>query len=149
MEIRPWKPIKYGFTCGAFDLIHPGHIRMLKWCWGHCDVLVVGVQKDPSVDRKTKNKPVQSWKDRIEMVKSIHYVNRVFPYTTEKDLLSLLKLLLKKKMIDVRFLGEDWKGKKFTGWELPIPVEFNPRKHSYSSSTMRELIYKKLSKEHK
>lgn len=141
------KTIKYGFTCGSMDLLHVGHIRMLKWCANHCDRLIVGVQKDPFVDRPYKHKPIIMWKDRIEMVRAIKYVYQVIPYTTEKNLEQVLKRLLRKNKIHVRFLGEDWKGKKFTGWELPIPIVFNPRKHSYSSSHMREIIFKRILKE--
>ena len=49
-----------GFTCGAFDLLHGGHIVMLEECKRNCDKLIVGLQTDPSVDRPNKNKPVQS-----------------------------------------------------------------------------------------
>ena len=50
--------LKKGFTCGAFDLLHVGHVLMLKECKDHCDFLVVGLQRDPNVDRPEKNKPV-------------------------------------------------------------------------------------------
>ena len=49
-----------GFTCGAFDLLHAGHILMLKDSKKQCDYLVVGLQTDPTIDRAEKNKPIQS-----------------------------------------------------------------------------------------
>ena len=53
------KMSKIGFTCGAFDLLHAGHIVMLKEAKENCDYLIVGLQTDPSIDRKKKNKPIQ------------------------------------------------------------------------------------------
>ena len=103
-----------GFTCGAFDLLHAGHALMLKEAKEQCDYLIVGVQYDPSLDRPNKNRPVQSYEERVTMVKSIKYVDEVVLYETEEDLYSLLE----KIMPDVRIIGSDWKGKKFTGHDL-------------------------------
>jgi len=128
---------KIGFTCGAFDILHVGHIRMLKEARESCDYLIVGVQSDPSIDRQDKNKPVQSFEERIEMVSSIKYVDEVVTYTTEESLYELLK----KLNPDIRIIGEDWKGKTYTGYDLPIKVCFNTRKHSFSTSELRNRIY--------
>ena len=52
---------KIGFTCSSFDLLHPGHVLMLKDCKNYCDYLIVGLQIDPTIDRPTsKNKPIQT-----------------------------------------------------------------------------------------
>lgn len=139
--------MKYGFTCGTFDFLHIGHIRMLKDAKKQCDYLIVGVQKDPSIDRSEKNKPIQTQKERMEMLMAINkYVDKVIPYTTEKDLYRLLKKLIKEKRIDIRILGEDHKEKPFTGDDLPIKCYFNPRKHYYSSTYMRKLFKKNYKK---
>ena len=126
-----------GFTCGAFDLLHAGHALMLEECKNHCDYLIVGLQKDPSIDRKNKNKPVQDYKERDIMIKSIRWIDKVVYYDTEYDLYKLLKDLAP----DIRIVGADWKGKKFTGHDLPIKVIFNSRDHSYSTSSLRERVY--------
>ena len=126
-----------GFTCGAFDLLHAGHALMLKECKEYCDYLIVGLQKDPSVDRKNKNKPVQDYKERDIMVKSIRWIDKVTYYDTEDDLYNLLKDLNP----DIRVVGADWKGKEFTGHDLPIKVVFNSRDHGYSTSSLRERVY--------
>ena len=126
-----------GFTCGAFDLLHAGHALMFEECKKHCDYLIVGLQRDPSVDRKNKNKPVQEYEERDIMLKSIRWVDEVVYYDTEEDLHGLLKTL----KIDVRIVGEDWKGKPFTGHELPIRVVFNSRDHEYSTSNLRKRVY--------
>ena len=117
-----------GFTCGAFDILHAGHALMLKECKQYCDYLIVGLQRDPNIDRPEKNKPVQSYEERDIMLRSIRWVDEVVYYDTEDDLLDLLMSL----DIDMRIIGEDWKGKKYTGLELGIPVTFNTRDHGYS-----------------
>jgi len=125
-----------GFTCGAMDLLHAGHILMLEECKEHCDYLIVGLHSDPSIDRPGKNKPVESVEERLIRLHACKYVDEVVTYTTEAELIELLTTLAP----DVRFIGEDWKGKQYTGIELPIPVIFNSRGHSYSSSELRKRI---------
>jgi glycerol-3-phosphate cytidylyltransferase len=130
-----------GFTCGAFDLLHAGHALMLEECRKYCDYLIVGLQVDPSVDRSNKNKPVQSLDERLVMIKAIRWVDEVIQYTTEQDLYDLLKELHQTNRIDLRIVGADWAGKKFTGHELPINVIFNSRDHGYSTSELRRRVY--------
>ena len=129
---------KIGFTCGAFDLLHAGHALMLKECKDYCDYLIVGLQKDPSIDRPEKNKPVQSYEERNTMLSSIKWVDEIVYYDTEEELEKLLKLI----DIDVRIIGADWRGKEYTGKKLEIPVVFNSRDHGYSTSDLRERVYK-------
>ena len=133
-----------GFTCGAFDLLHAGHALMLEEAKKSCDHLIVGVQGDPSLDRPdTKNTPVQTYEERIIMVKSIRWVDEVVLYNTEEELYKLLE----KIKPDVRIIGADWKGKPFTGFNLPIKVVFNSRDHGYSSSDLRKrVMYAELEK---
>ena len=135
--------VKVGFTCGAFDILHTGHALMLEEAKSVCDYLIVGVQSDPSIDRPDKNRPVQGFEERIMMVKAIRFVDEVVLYDTEKDLVDLLQRLKP----DIRILGADWEGKKYTGCELPIEPFFNSRNHSYSSSSLRKRIaYAELEK---
>lgn len=126
-----------GFTCGAFDLLHSGHALMLEECKNYCEHLIVGLQRDPSVDRKNKNKPVQDYKERDIMINAIKWVDEVVYYDTEEDLYELLQTL----DIDVRILGSDWKGKKFTGHDLSIKNVFNSRNHDYSTTSLRSRVY--------
>lgn len=125
-----------GFTCGAMDLLHPGHLRMLKECQEKCDFLVVGLQTDPSIDRPEKHKPVETLEERMERLDACKYVDDIIVYETEEQLVKLLKFVNP----DIRFIGADWVGKKYTGWDLPIKVIFNSRTHSYSSSELRQRI---------
>jgi len=128
--------MKIGFTCGSFDLCHYGHILMFLECRSQCDYLIVGVQTDPSVDRADKNKPIQSMTERLGQVAALTAVDSVMTYDTERELYEYLK----RVPPDVRFVGADWEGKKFTGHNLPIEVVFNSRNHSYSSSELRERV---------
>ena len=128
--------MKKGFTCGTFDLLHAGHILMLKEIRGQCDFLVVGLQTDPTLDRPEKNKPIETLEERRIQLEGCKYIDKIVIYNTEMDLLNLLKELNP----DIRFVGEDWKGKHFTGDDLPIKVIFNSRSHSYSSTSLRKRI---------
>jgi glycerol-3-phosphate cytidylyltransferase len=129
--------MKVGFTCGSFDLLHAGHIMMLEEAKSYCDYLIVAIQSDPTLDRESKNKPVQSYEERIIMLKAIRYVDEITYYDTENDLYELLKRIKP----DVRIVGADWQGKQYTGYDLDIPVIFNSRNHGYSSSELRRRVY--------
>ena len=125
-----------GFTCGAFDLLHPGHILMLEEIRKQCDYLIVGLHSDPTLDRKEKNKPIETVEERRIRLDACKYVDEIVEYNTEDDLYKLLKNLKP----DIRFLGADWEGKHFTGDDLPIRVIFNTRSHNYSSTNLRKRI---------
>ena len=100
-----------GFTCSTFDLLHAGHIVMLKEAKDNCDYLIVGLQTDPSIDRQDKNQPVQSVYERYIQLRAVKYIDEIIPYDTEQSLLDLLEAT----QIQLRFVGEDWTDKHFTG----------------------------------
>lgn len=133
--------MKIGFTCSTFDLLHAGHVSMLQEAKTQCDYLIVGLQNDPTLDRPTKNRPVQSIVERQMQLKGSRYVDEVWVYNTEKDLEDLLLTL----PIDVRILGVEYEGKEFTGREIchkrGIDLYFNGRDHSFSSSNLRRRVY--------
>lgn len=134
--------MKVGFNCSTFDLFHAGHVTMLREEKRHCDYLIVAIQVDPTVDRPdTKNKPVLSIYERYVCVSACKYVDEVIVYHTEEDLLNLLKT----QHIDIRFLGDEYKTKDFTGkqWCLDHGVElfFHERQHPYSSSSLRQRVW--------
>jgi len=131
--------IKAGFTCSCFDLLHAGHILMLKDAKAQCDKLIVGLQTDPTIDRPEKNKPIQSYEERYIQLEAIKYVDEIIKYETEEELYQLLKILRP----DVRVLGSDYEdGRYFTGMELNIPIYFHKRNHNYSTSSLRDKIKK-------
>jgi glycerol-3-phosphate cytidylyltransferase len=129
--------MKIGFTCSTFDLFHAGHVMMLKEAKQQCDYLIVGLQTDPTIDRPdTKNKPVQSLFERFTQLKACKFVDEIVPYSTEQELMDILQ----SYPIDVRIIGEEYKDKHFTGRELDIEMYFNSRKHSFSTTNLRQRV---------
>jgi glycerol-3-phosphate cytidylyltransferase len=128
--------MKTGFTCSTFDLFHAGHIIMLEEAKKQCDYLIVGLQTDPTVDRPYKNKPVQSVFERYIQLKACRLVDEVVVYATEKE----LRDILLSYPIDVRILGEEYINKEFTGEDLNIECYFNKRKHSFSTTELRQRV---------
>jgi glycerol-3-phosphate cytidylyltransferase len=128
---------RVGIIASCFDLFHAGHILALYEAKENCDRLVVALQSDPTLDRPEKNKPIQGMFERFIQVESCKYVDQVIPYDTENDLYNLLA----GYDWDVRFLGDDYRGRTdFTGSDLDIPIYYCSRKHNYSSSGLRTQI---------
>ena len=132
--------MKIGFTCSTFDLLHAGHIQMLREAKEQCDYLIVGLQFDPSMDRPEKNKPIQTVVERYTQLNAVKYVDEIIPYHTEADLEDILSMY----DIDVRVLGEEYKEKDFTGKDIckkrGIQLYFNKREHRFSSSDLRKRL---------
>ena len=130
-----------GITFSAFDLLHAGHIVMLREAKNHCDYLIAGIQTDPTIDRPdSKNKPVQSLVERYSQLSAVKYVDEIIPYQTEQDLIDILSMY----EIDVRILGDEYKEKDFTGKDVcnkrGIDLYFNKRDHRFSTSDLRERV---------
>ncbi|MBI2612837.1 adenylyltransferase/cytidyltransferase family protein [Candidatus Kaiserbacteria bacterium] len=130
---------KVGVTVGAFDLCHAGHILVFKEAKTVCDYLIVGLHSDPSIDRPEKNKPIMSLEERRIILESIKYIDEIFEYDTEAQLYDILKK--NEYGFDIRIIGSDWKGKPYTGHDLPFEMYFNTRDHGFSTSALRERIY--------
>ena len=133
--------MKIGFNCSSFDLLHTGHVTMLKMEKQLCDYLIVALQTDPTIDRPdTKNKPVQSIVERQIQLAACRYVDEVVVYQTEQDLVDLLLIL----PLDVRILGVEYAEKNFTGRseciDRGIQLIYNGRDHSFSSSGLRSRV---------
>ena len=130
-----------GFACGVFDLFHAGHVLMFRECREHCDHLVVAVNKCTSfspVINPGKQAPVYSVDDRKLLVESCRYVDEVLLYEGEDELLEILKT----RKFDIRFLGDDYRGKPVTGDGLVPIVHFTDRSHGKSTSAIKEKIRK-------
>lgn len=132
--------MKIGFTCSAFDLLHAGHIQMLRDAKEQCDYLICGLQVDPSIDRPEKNSPIQTLVERYTQLKAVKYVDEIIPYQTEEDLEDILEMY----DIDVRILGNEYRDLGFTGKEIcqyrNIELHFNKRDHRFSTSDLRKRI---------
>lgn len=125
-----------GVIAGNFDVIHPGYIKMFREMGLYCDVLIVLLHTDPSIERPHKLKPILTSEERREMLLQIRPIDDVIRYTYEEQLLDLLKM----GEFDVRFLGDDYKGKPFTGDDLKIPIHYLNRDHGWSTTKFKKLI---------
>ena len=127
---------KIGFTAGNFDLLHPGYIYTFETAKEHCDYFMVFLQRDPSETRFTKYKPVVPLYERYKTLMSIKYIDEVVCYDDEDDLLRLIEFYKP----DVRILGDDYIGKRFTGDHLSIEVIYTTRSHGWSTTKIKDLI---------
>ena len=131
------KPIyDLGIIAGNFDVIHPGYIKMFKECKSYCKQFIVLLHIDPSIERPEKLKPILTKEERTEILTSIKFINGIAYYTYEKELVDLIKRLSP----DIRFLGDDYRGKTYTGFELDIPVHYLNREHGWSTTKFKKLI---------
>lgn len=131
---------RVGIVFSAFDLLHAGHVCMLREAKEQCDYLICGLQLDPSVDRPEKNSPVQTIVERYTQLNGVRYVDEIIPYSTEKDIEDILTMY----QIDVRILGEEYREKDFTGKDIckkrGIALYFNKRDHRFSSADLRSRV---------
>ena len=132
--------MKIGLTASTFDLLHAGHIEMLREAKSQCDYLICALQIDPSVDRPSKNKPAQTIVERYTQLQAVRFVDEIIPYLHETDLEDILSM----RTINVRILGEEYRDKEFTGRDIckkrDVELYFNKRDHRFSSSDLRKRI---------
>ena len=131
---------KIGVIAGNFDVIHPGYIHMFDECKNYCDTLLLLLHDDPSIERPEKIKPILSLNERTMVLNSLKQIDRIITYKTESDLYEILK----EKKIDVRFLGDDYRDKSFTGDDLDIPIHYLDRSHGWSTTKFKKLIAETL-----
>ena len=129
-----------GVVAGNFDVIHPGYIDLFNTAKEHCDILYVLLHTDPSIERPHKIKPVLSVDERVSMLLTLEPIDYTIPYTYESELYELLK----SGDWDVRFMGDDYKGKEFTGSDLDIKIVYCNRDHGWSTTKYKTLIAESL-----
>ena len=125
-----------GVIAGNFDVIHPGYVKTFKECKKKCDHFTILLHSDPSIERPHKLKPILSIEERIEILSSIKYIDNIEIYTYEKELIELLKI----GEFNLRFLGDDYIGKSFTGNKLNINIHYISRTHGWSTTKFKKLI---------
>jgi glycerol-3-phosphate cytidylyltransferase len=140
--------MKTGITASTFDLLHSGHIAMLREAKSQCDYLICALQVDPSRDRSEKNAPIPSLVERQAQLSAVKYVDEIMVYESEADLEDLLAMC----QIDIKIMGEEYRDIDFTGKDIckkrGIELYFNKRDHRFSSSELRHRIcHEALSKE--
>ena len=129
---------KTGVIAGNFDVIHPGYIYLFNECKEFCTELIILLHEDPSIERPEKLKPILNLDERIMVLSSLKQVDRIISYKYETDLYELLSNL----DINIRFLGDDYKNKPFTGDDLNIPIHFLDRSHGWSTTKFKNKIAK-------
>lgn len=132
-----------GFACGVFDLYHPGHVLMLKECAAYCDHLTVALNKAENFDSRInpgKQKPVFTPEERKMVISSIEYVDEVIFYESEDELTEIMS----KGAFDVRFLGDDYRGKPITAPNAIAKIHYLDRSHGYSTTAILNRIKERL-----
>lgn len=131
--------MRKGIVFGAFDLLHAGHVHMLRQCKNHCDHLIVALQVNPKIDRASKNSPVESILEREIRLTGCKYVDSYIVYESDEEIPTILTYLKP----DIRFLGSDYKDRSdqiiakeivpihYTEWIPPTSSELRARiKHA-------------------
>lgn len=135
------KKYKIGYTTGVFDLFHIGHLNILKKAKEQCEYLIVGVSTDELVQNYKNKLPVIPFEERVEIVKSIKYVDKVVAQEN-RDKYSAWENL----QFDVMFVGDDWKGNKlFEELEhqfksVGVDIVYFPYTQGTSSTILRKKI---------
>ena len=132
--------MKIGITCSCFDMVHAGHVTMLQEAKAQCDYLIVALQTDPTIDRPTKNKPIQSLVERYIQVSGCKHVDEIVPYQTEQE----LEQIFSSFNLNIRIIGDDYRGKEFTAKDIcasrGIDIYYNKRDHGFSSTELKKRI---------
>lgn len=130
-----------GFACGVFDLFHPGHVLMLRECSQNCDHLTVAINTAQNIDytiNPDKQLPVFTLDERKMIMESIRFVDEVLIYNNEEELTQIME----EGNFDIRFLGDDYKGKPITAPHAIPKIHYLDRSHGYSTTKIKERIKK-------
>jgi len=130
-----------GYTTGVFDLFHIGHLNILRSAKALCDILIVGVTTDELMEVYKGKKAVLPFTERVEIVRSIKYVDAV----VAQDNMNKLQAYEKLKF-NVMFVGDDWYGKE--KWkkieeemkEVSVKVIFLPYTKNVSSTVISKVL---------
>ena len=140
INVEDWKktlPPKKGIIAGAFDVIHPGYIKMFKDAKTYCNHLTVALHLDPSIERDVKLKPVHTKEERREILLALEDIDDVVFYEVENQFLNYLR----SGEYNVRFLGTDYLKGNYTGKDISIDIVWLSRDHDYSTTRLKTLIY--------
>lgn len=137
--------MKRGFACGVFDLYHPGHVLMLEESRSNCDHLTVAINRAKAYDFKInpgKRAPIFTPEERALVLRSVKYVDEVVFYNSEDELTELMQ----SGKFDIRFLGDDYRGKPITAPEAISEIYYLDRSHGYSTSDCLKRIHSSFEK---
>lgn len=137
------KKYRIGYTTGVFDMFHIGHLNILKRAKDLCDILIVGVSTDELVETYKHKTPIVPFKERIEIVKAIKYVDQVIPQTSMDKFLAWTEI-----HYDALFHGSDWKGSSMYNeiekkmHSVGVEMVFLPHTEGTSSTMLSEKLSK-------
>ena len=122
-------------TYGTYDLLHIGHIKMLKRCKAFGDRLIVGLSTD-TFNKEMKDKVcIQPYHERKEILESLRYVDLVIPEESWEQKAEDVK----RYSVDTFVIGDDWEG-KFDFLKSQCKVIYLPRTEGISSTLRKEQI---------
>jgi glycerol-3-phosphate cytidylyltransferase len=127
---------KKGIICGSFDVIHPGYVAMFKEIKNKCEDVYILLHDDPTIERPSKMKPVLSVEERRDILENFFIYPTILSYNTEAELLFLIKSIDP----DIRFLGEEYMDKDYTGKEIGTLVHWIDRSHGWSTTKFKKAI---------
>ncbi len=123
------------WTNGCFDILHRGHIEMFRYAKSLGDELVVGIDTDEKVKLdKGKDRPINNLHDRMFMLQSIKYIDKVIPFDSTTELDSTIKWYRP----DIMVIGSDWRGKEVIGEMFANKLIFFDRVGDYSTTNLYE-----------
>ena len=126
------------WTNGCFDVLHRGHLELFKFCKqmaGREGEFIVGIDTDDKVKKdKGKNRPINNLQDRMEMLNSLIYVDKVIPFDSATELDRVIKWLHPSVMV----IGSDWRDKPVIGKKWTDRLIFFDRVGNYSTTKIVE-----------
>ena len=141
IDVEVWKqqqPQIKGIIAGAFDVIHPGYVKMFRECKRYCNHLTIALHENPCLERPSKIPPVHSVEERKEILHSIRYIDGIVVYQKENEFHDYLR----SGNYHVRFLGDDYSDGSYTGKDIDIKIVFVERMHDYSTTELKRKIVK-------
>ena len=126
-----------GILAGAFDIIHPGYIRLFKDAKTICENLIIALHKDPSLENPSKMKPIFSVDERIEILQEIRQVDGTIVYETEKELGEILR----EYPSAIRIVGSDYIYMGIENDGIENQIIYHNRNHDWSSTKLKKMIY--------
>jgi len=119
------------FVNGTFDVLHYGHFKLLEMASQLGSKLYVAIDTDERIkEKKGENRPFHNLIERKEMLESIKYVNKVFSFDSDEDLITLIRAINP----DVYVIGSDYKGKPIVGEKYLRNIVFIPRMEKFSTT---------------
>ena len=125
---------------GTFDIVHLGHVQLLKKAAELGDFLIVGLDGDKRVSElKGKERPINNLVSRITLLESIKYVDRVVAFDSDEQLETLIKTIRPAVMV----IGEEYRDKRIIGSEYVGEIVYFPKMEGFSSTHIINKLYDK------